>query len=94
MRRRLTPVMLAPAPPRLALAHLDEDLPAVGLTHNQIDLATPSAGRAETALHQPQSMALQMRQRRVFGRVAALFGRDVRRLLPGIPHCPHLRLPC
>ncbi len=82
MRRCLTSVTLPAAPPWRgagALAHLDEDQRAVGLAHNQIDLATATSRRLEIALNQPQALALQMGKGRIFRRIAALLGAQGRR---------------
>jgi hypothetical protein len=56
------------------LAHLHEDQRAVGLAHNQIDLATSTPRRLEIALNQPQALTLQMGKGRIFGHIAALLG--------------------
>jgi hypothetical protein len=56
------------------LANLHEDQRAVGLAHNQIDLATTTSRRLEIALDQPQALALQMDEGSIFGRIAALLG--------------------
>jgi len=59
-----------------ALAHLDEDQRAVArVAHDQVDLAAAAAGGSIIARDQAQAGLLQMRQRGVFRRVAALLGR-------------------
>ncbi len=57
----------ATVPARSALAHLDEDQRAIGLPHNQIDLAAASPGCAEVAHHKPHALGTQQRQRSVLG---------------------------
>lgn len=52
---------------RSTLAHLHEHQGAVGLPHNQIDLAAAAPGRAEVAHHEPHALREQQGQRQVFG---------------------------
>lgn len=55
--------------------HLDEDQGTVArIAHHQVDLAAAAARRPIIARDQPQPGRQQMRQRLVFGRVAALLG--------------------
>ena len=68
-----------------ALTHFDEDQRVVArIAQHQVDLATAAARGSIIARHQPQASRLQMRQRRVFGRIAALLGRlsDRRLVVP------------
>lgn len=71
-----------------ALPHFDEDQRVVTriarIAHHQVDLAAAPARGSIIARHQPQARRLQMRQRRVFGRIAALLGRlsDRRLVVP------------
>ena len=79
MRRCFTPVMLPPAPPCVragALAHLDEHQRAVArIAHDQVDLAAAAARGSIIARDQRQAGRLQMGERGVFRRIAALLGR-------------------
>ena len=59
-----------------ALAHLDEDHRTVArVAHDQVDLAAAAARGSIIARDQAQAGLLQVRQRGVFRRVAALLGR-------------------
>lgn len=71
--RRCAAMARAAAP-----SHLDEHERAVGLAHDEIDLAAAAPRRSVIACDQPQPGRLQMCERAVFGRVAGLLRRRPR----------------
>ena len=58
--------------PAAAAAHLHKDHGAIAFAHDQVDLTTAAPGRPIIALQQLQALRLQIGQRPVFGRIAAL----------------------
>jgi len=59
---------------RGARAHLDEYMGAVGITHDEVDLAPPTPGSPIIARDEAQAGVLQVAQRAVFGGIPCLFG--------------------
>ena len=56
------------------LAHFDEDQGAIRRAHDEVNFTATASGRSIIALHQPQLVPLQMRQRQRLGGIAGRLG--------------------